>query len=87
VKINNVADLRDAIHGFHFADRRLSQLPHSRAASSSSHNHRAECPSEESLMTPQRQKQRCPAQCEDKPVNSLVSLGKAYSEMPEWLDW
>jgi len=36
-----VADLRDVIHGFHFADRRLSQLPSSQAASSSSHNHRA----------------------------------------------
>jgi len=27
-----VADLRDAIHGFHFADRRLSQLPTPKAA-------------------------------------------------------
>jgi len=26
-EIYNVADLRDAIHGFHFADRRLSQPP------------------------------------------------------------
>jgi len=34
-----VADLRDAIHGFHFADRRLSQLPTPQAASSLSHNH------------------------------------------------
>jgi len=30
-----VADLRDAIHGFHFTDRRLSQLPTPQAASSS----------------------------------------------------
>jgi len=29
-----VADLRDAIHDFHFADRRLSQLPTPQAASS-----------------------------------------------------
>jgi len=36
-----VADLWDAIHGFHFADRRLSQLPTPQTASSSSHNHRA----------------------------------------------
>jgi len=36
-----VADLRDAIHGFHFADKSLSQLPTPQAASSSSHNHRA----------------------------------------------
>jgi len=35
-----VADLRDAIHSFHFADKRLSQLPTPQAASSSSHNHR-----------------------------------------------
>jgi len=27
-----VADLRDTIHGFHFADRRLSQLPTPQAA-------------------------------------------------------
>jgi len=27
-----VADLRDAIHSFHFADRRLSQLPTLQAA-------------------------------------------------------
>jgi len=37
-----VADLRDAIYGLHFADRRLSQLPTPQAASSLSHNHRAE---------------------------------------------
>jgi len=36
-----VADQRDAIHDFHFADRRPSQLPTPQAASSSSHNHRA----------------------------------------------
>jgi len=36
-----VADLRDDIHGFHFADRRLSQLPTPQAANSSSHNYRA----------------------------------------------
>jgi len=36
-----VADLRDAIHGFHFVDRRLSQIPTPQAASSSSYNHRA----------------------------------------------
>jgi len=33
-----VADLRDAFHGFHFADRKLSQLPTPQATSSSSHN-------------------------------------------------
>jgi len=27
-----VADLRDAVHGFHFADSRLSQLPILQAA-------------------------------------------------------
>jgi len=27
-----MADLQDAIHGFHFADRRLSQLPTPQAA-------------------------------------------------------
>jgi len=36
-----MADLRDAIHVFHLADMRLSQLPTPQTASSSSHIHRA----------------------------------------------
>jgi len=32
-----IADLKNAIHGFHFADRRLSQLPTLQAVSSSNH--------------------------------------------------
>jgi len=36
------ADQRDAINGFHFAEGRLLQLSTPQAASSSSHNHRAE---------------------------------------------
>jgi len=36
-----VTDLRDAIHAFHFAARRLLQLPTPQVASRSSHNHRA----------------------------------------------
>jgi len=60
-----VADLRDAIHGFRFADRRLSQLPTPKAASSSNFRplslrawDRPGILLEESLMKPQRQDDR-----------------------------
>jgi len=36
-----VADLRDAIYSFQFADRRLFQLPTPQAASTWSHKHKA----------------------------------------------